>query len=212
MLTPKIAGELDLPPIHYSYFNPDTRRYEVAAPPTRRACTLAAGGLASGDTVARTETLLPLRARYRGAPRTPLHEHPVFWAFLALAPLPALSLRGRERRRRKTAARRSAMRRDSLRSSRRSDARARPVRSASRIHRRSRRARWLDVRELHASRCASAGASSPRRHDGGRARCRTVPSSAGRSGVLRVGNVARPTRRSAAPSCIAASTLRRWPV
>jgi len=99
VLTPKIAGELDLPPIHYTYFNPDSRRYEVASTnPTR--VHIRPGGLASGDTV-KTETLLPLRARYRGAPSTPFHEHPVFWAVMALAPLPALSLTGRERRRRR---------------------------------------------------------------------------------------------------------------
>lgn len=99
VLTPKIAGELDLPPIHYTYFNPDSRRYEVASTsPTR--VHISPGGLASGDTV-KTETLLPLRARYRGAPSAPLHEHPVFWAIMALAPLPALSLSGRERRRRR---------------------------------------------------------------------------------------------------------------
>jgi BatD DUF11 like domain len=101
VLTPKIAGELDLPPIKYTYFNPDSRRYEVASTnPTR--VHISAGGLASGDT-AKTETLLPLRARYRGAPTAPLHEHPVFWAFMALAPLPALGLSGRERRRRRGA-------------------------------------------------------------------------------------------------------------
>jgi tetratricopeptide (TPR) repeat protein len=101
VLTPKIAGELDLPPIRYTYFNPDSRRYEVASTnPTR--VHISAGGLASGDT-AKTETLLPLRARYRGAPSSPLHEHPVFWAVMALVPLPALSLTGRERRRRRVA-------------------------------------------------------------------------------------------------------------
>ena len=98
VLTPRIAGELDLPPIHYSYFNPDSRRYEVASTnPTH--VRIGPGTLASGDT-ARTEALLSLRTRYRGAPRTPLHEHPVFWALLALVPLPAISLRARERRRR----------------------------------------------------------------------------------------------------------------
>src|SRR5262249_3116688 len=56
------------------------------------------GTLAATDTV-KSETLLPLRTRYRGAPSSPLHEHPVFWAFLALAPLPALSIRARDRRR-----------------------------------------------------------------------------------------------------------------
>jgi hypothetical protein len=100
VLTPRVAGELDLPPIRYSYFNPDSRRYEVASTnPTR--VRVGPGTLASGDTT-RTETLLSLRTRYRGTPRTPVHEHPVFWALLALAPFPAISLRARERKRRAT--------------------------------------------------------------------------------------------------------------
>ena len=98
VLTPKIAGELDLPPIRYSYFNPDSRRYEVASTRVTHV-HVNPGTLATADT-ARSETLLALRTRYRGAPRLPLHEHPVFWAFLALAPLPALSLSSRQRRRR----------------------------------------------------------------------------------------------------------------
>jgi hypothetical protein len=102
VLTPKVAGELDLPPIHYSYFNPDSRRYEVATTSTAHV-RVAPGALASTDTI-KSESLLPLRTRYRGPARAPLHEQPVFWAFLALAPLPALSIRVRDRRRR-TAAR-----------------------------------------------------------------------------------------------------------
>jgi tetratricopeptide (TPR) repeat protein len=98
VLTPKVAGELDLPPIRYSYFNPDSRRYEVASTGSTHV-HVATGTLASADT-ARTETLLALRTRYRGAPSTPLHERPVFWAILALIPVPAVSLRTRERRRR----------------------------------------------------------------------------------------------------------------
>ena len=98
VLTPKVAGELDLPPIRYSYFNPDSRRYEVAATTSTRV-RIGAGSLASGDT-ARTETLLSLRTRYRGPSPQPIHEYPVFWAFLALAPVPALSYRRRDARRR----------------------------------------------------------------------------------------------------------------
>jgi hypothetical protein len=101
VLTPRVAGELDLPPIRYSYFNPDTRRYEVAAT-TPTHLRVGNGSLASADT-ARTETLLSLRTRYRGAPSTPLHQHPVFWAILALMPVPVLSLSTRERRRRAAA-------------------------------------------------------------------------------------------------------------
>ena len=97
VLTPKIAGELDIPPIRYGYFDPDARRYQVASTSPMHV-RIAPGTLASADT-ARTEALLSLRTRYRGPARAPLHEHTAFWALLALAPLPALTLRGRERRR-----------------------------------------------------------------------------------------------------------------
>ncbi len=98
VLTPRVAGELDLPPIRYSYFNPDSRRYEVASTdPTR--LHVAQGTLASADT-ARVEALMSLRTRYRGPKRQPLHEHPIFWALMAMVPFPALSLRARARRRR----------------------------------------------------------------------------------------------------------------
>jgi hypothetical protein len=99
VLTPKIAGELDVPPIRYSYFNPDTRRYETASTALTRV-HIGAGSLASADTARGGQALLSLRTRYRGAPSIPLHEHPVFWVFLALAPVPALSLTTRDRRRR----------------------------------------------------------------------------------------------------------------
>ncbi|MEP6494762.1 MAG: BatD family protein [bacterium] len=101
VLTPRIAGELDLPPIRYAFFNPDSRRYEVSSTNATKV-HVRAGSLASSDTT-RTETLLALRTRYRGAAATPLHEHPVFWAFLALLPVPALTLGTRDRRRRTVA-------------------------------------------------------------------------------------------------------------
>jgi BatD DUF11 like domain len=97
LLTPKVAGELDVPPIRYGYFNPDTRRYEVASTGSTHV-RVGPGSLASADT-ARTETLLPLRPRYRGALRAPVHESPAFWALLALAPLPAVTLRRRSGKR-----------------------------------------------------------------------------------------------------------------
>ena len=98
VLTPKIAGELDVPPIRYSYFDPDLRRYEIAsANPTR--VHVGPGTLASADTM-RTQTLLALRTRYRGPAGVPLHQHPIFWAVLALVPVPALTFGARERRRR----------------------------------------------------------------------------------------------------------------
>jgi hypothetical protein len=98
VLTPRVAGELDVPPIHYTYFNPETRRYETASTnPTH--VHIAPGTLASADT-AKTQTLLSLRTSYRGPQSAPLHDHPVFWAFLALVPFPALSFGARDPRRR----------------------------------------------------------------------------------------------------------------
>jgi len=94
VLTPKVAGELDLPPIRYGYFNPDTRRYAVTSAAGARV-TIAPGALAVVDTL-RAEPLLPLRLRYRGPLDRPPHERGYFWLVLAIAPLPALI--GRVRR------------------------------------------------------------------------------------------------------------------
>ena len=88
VLTPKVAGELDLPPIRYGYFNPDTRRYAVVAAPGARV-EVAPGALATADTI-RSEPLLAIRAEFRGPFDRPPHERAEFWLMLALAPLPAV--------------------------------------------------------------------------------------------------------------------------
>ncbi|MEO7083357.1 MAG: hypothetical protein ABI442_09265 [Gemmatimonadaceae bacterium] len=98
VLTPRVAGELDVPPIRYTFFNPDSRRYEVASTPPSHV-RIAPGTLAALDT-ARPDAMLPLRPRYRGAVSIPLHERPIFWAVLALLPLPAITMGTRDRRRR----------------------------------------------------------------------------------------------------------------
>lgn len=94
VLTPKVAGELDVPPIRYGYFNPDTRRYAIAAAPGERV-DVDPGALATSDTV-RAEPLLPIRREFRGSVRHPPHEKAYFWLMLAFAPLPAVV--GRVRR------------------------------------------------------------------------------------------------------------------
>lgn len=98
VLTPRVAGELDVPPIQYSYFNPDLRRYVTAqSPPVRMR--IASGALA-GDDTARTEERLSIRARYTGPVGVPLHQHFSFWLLVAASPLPFVGYRSRERRRR----------------------------------------------------------------------------------------------------------------
>jgi hypothetical protein len=98
VLTPRIAGELDLPPIRYGYFNPDTRRYELASSNGARV-SVATGTLASADT-ARAVALLSLRTQYRGPLAPPPYQRGYFWVLLAVAPLPAIAgrLRGGRRR------------------------------------------------------------------------------------------------------------------
>jgi tetratricopeptide (TPR) repeat protein len=98
VLTPRIAGELDIPPIRYSYFNPDQRRYAAAEAVATRV-RVVTGALATSDT-ARIDDVLSIRPRYQGPVRTPLHQQFGFWLLVATAPIPALGFRSRERRRR----------------------------------------------------------------------------------------------------------------
>lgn len=102
VLTPKVAGELDVPPIRYGYFNPDTRRYAVAAAAGEHV-TIAPGFLAIADTM-RSEPLLAIRPSYRGPMSRPPHERGSFWLLLSLAPLPAVAGRRLRRAPRKVAA------------------------------------------------------------------------------------------------------------
>ena len=96
ILTPRVAGELDVPPVAYAYFDPVTRRYEVShSGPV--AVRIAPGTLAAVDT-AHLEPALSLRTVYTGQSGTPLSSHPVFWLVLALVPLPAIRARWRNRR------------------------------------------------------------------------------------------------------------------
>jgi hypothetical protein len=91
IITPRIAGELDVPPVRYSFFNPDTRRYEVSTSAPARV-RVEGGALAAVDTTHR-ENVLTIRREYRGAVSEPLPSHPAFWLVLAIAPLPALGAR-----------------------------------------------------------------------------------------------------------------------
>ncbi len=207
LLTPKVAGELDLPPIRYGYFNPETRRYEVASTGSTRV-HVGPGSLASADT-ARTETLLPLRPRYRGAARTPMHEYAAFWALLALAPLPAFTLRRRSAKRPTTRSLQRAVAPTRRRGESRGEV-ARRVVGAARLHVGAERAPHARTRELHASRRTGQSASAPRRVHGHRdssgalsprarrGRLRRRRRASGRRGRARGAIVSRRRRRGAA--------------
>lgn len=95
VLTPRIAGEFDLPPVRYGYFDPAKRRYDIAVAPGSRL-RIRDGALASGDT-GDVRPVLGIRATYRGPASPPLHSRGAFWLAMALAPLPALVTRARRR-------------------------------------------------------------------------------------------------------------------
>ncbi|MGH7664748.1 MAG: BatD family protein [Gemmatimonadaceae bacterium] len=124
IVTPKLAGRLDIPPITYAFFNPATERYEMAA---TSALTLRVlpGGLAASETETRPQTFLPLRREFRGPVGVPLHDRPGFWLLLVVAPLPALTL-GARRKYRPGIRKRSAL--ADLRDSARAGQRAHPLR------------------------------------------------------------------------------------
>lgn len=101
VLTPHVAGEFDLPPVRYGYFDPWRHAYDVAMSSTARV-RVDKGSLASSDTVS-AEPVLAIRTRYGGAAWPPLQSRPLFWLAVALAPMPALVTRARRRVARATA-------------------------------------------------------------------------------------------------------------
>lgn len=91
ILTPRVAGELELPSFSYSYFDPATGRYEVARSEPDTVAVLP-GTLARPSPAADTTPALAIRPRDRGVARDPLYDAPLFRMLILLAPLPALSL------------------------------------------------------------------------------------------------------------------------
>jgi len=98
VLTPRIAGEFDMPPVRYGYFDPGSRRYDIAEAPGTRV-HVSPGALSNADT-GHVESALAIRVRYGGTSWPPPQSHPAFWAVLALVPIPAIAARARRRARR----------------------------------------------------------------------------------------------------------------
>ena len=96
VLTPRVAGEFDLPPVRYGYFDPWRHSYDVAVSSSPRI-RVGAGTLASADTMS-AEPVLGIRTAYGGAAWPPLQSRPLFWLAMALVPMPALVTRARRRR------------------------------------------------------------------------------------------------------------------
>jgi tetratricopeptide (TPR) repeat protein len=97
ILTPHRAGELEVPGVRYTFFNPDGRRYETAVA-TQLRVSIAPGATAASDT-ATSERVLAIRRLYRGPVGRPLYSRPEYWLLLAAAPLPAIIFSTRSRTR-----------------------------------------------------------------------------------------------------------------
>jgi tetratricopeptide (TPR) repeat protein len=89
VVTPRDAGDLDMPVVRYPFFNPDGGRYEEARSVPSRVRV--APGTLVAEVVSADSVVPPaIRPVYRGAVPTPFHERPIFWVLLVLAPGPAV--------------------------------------------------------------------------------------------------------------------------
>ena len=97
VITPRVAGRVEVPPVRYPYFDPYARQYEVAeSAPV--AIFIAAGTLASADTsTASSAPRWMLRPTYRGALPPPLYRSRALLLALLLIPVPVLLLVGTRR-------------------------------------------------------------------------------------------------------------------
>ncbi len=98
ILTALRPGRQAVPAIRYPYFNPYTEQYEVAI---SRGDSLSITGDVVATERATTDSVpvLGIRRTYGGEVPLPISDSPVFWAFLASAPLPLLLMSvGRTRR------------------------------------------------------------------------------------------------------------------
>ncbi len=103
IITPRSAGDREVPAIRYAFFDPAARRYDATLSPalTLRVLPGALAGAPDAEGRPAGARLLAIRERFTGPSRTPLPSQPIFWLLVAAVPLPALVvsvLRGAPRR------------------------------------------------------------------------------------------------------------------
>ena len=101
VVTPRVPGRVEVPPLRYPYFDPYARQYEVAeSAPV--AIFIAAGNLASADTsTASAAPRWTLRPAYRGPLAPPLYRSRTLLLALLLLPLPVIALASTRRPRKR---------------------------------------------------------------------------------------------------------------
>lgn len=100
VLTPRMPGRRILPALRYPYFDPATRRYDVATT-APLALEIGPGSLALTDTGTVARPRWALRPTFRGALAREPYTQPPFWWVMMVAPLPAVVLLARRRPRRR---------------------------------------------------------------------------------------------------------------
>lgn len=96
LLTPRQPGRMTVDAIRYPYFDPARAEYDVTST-APLGIDVARASLAAADTAVAAR--LAIRRALREEQRAPLPDHPLYWALLALAPLPATMRRVRRVRR-----------------------------------------------------------------------------------------------------------------
>jgi TolA-binding protein len=100
LVTPEREGRLVIPVVKYPYFDPYAEEYRVATADSLELPVSRGQIIADNETDAE-RNVLPIRRTDRGELGAPLASQPLFWALIALMPVPAIVVR----RKRSSAAR-----------------------------------------------------------------------------------------------------------
>lgn len=103
IVTPKTAGTQSIPAQRYPVWNPDGQRYDVVMTPPEslevRPAAVTADGSRAVATTAAGEPVPTIRTRFRAALPTPPWQHWAWWLLVATAPMLAIPVARRRRRR-----------------------------------------------------------------------------------------------------------------
>jgi tetratricopeptide (TPR) repeat protein len=90
IVTPRIAGDQQVPVVRYPYFDPYAERYELTGS-TPLPVHVAPGTLAANDDANR-KSALSIRAVNEGPVPAPLPSRAAYWLIVLAAPLPAIAI------------------------------------------------------------------------------------------------------------------------
>ena len=96
LVTPEREGRLIIPVVEYPFFDPYDEAYRTAASDPV-SLSVAAGEIATVDSLQAFANVLSIRRIDRGPLRAPIDTQPLLWALVAFAPVPAVWMRRRRR-------------------------------------------------------------------------------------------------------------------